>query len=394
MLTPYLPYPLYSGGQIRSFNLLKNLSRKHQITLFSFIRSENEKKYIANLKEFCVDVKVFLKRPPWSITSLVLSAISVYPLVVCMYLKKSLRTEIAKAIEKEHFDLIHAETFYVMPNIPPNKIPTILVEQTIEYLVYQHYTESIKFLPSKLIMNFDVAKIRFWEKRFWSKASRVVAMSEADKHVMQKFVPSLPVDLVPNGVDTEFFTKRSIERKKRDKTILFVGNFKWLQNREAVTILIEEIWPEIKKVLSKAKLWIVGRFPTQKILHYASSSIRISSDIYDIRDAYKSADVLLAPIYGPGGTRYKILEAMAAGVPVVTTPTGIEGLGAIHGQEALISERSIQLAKETVKLLTNSFLYRTLVVNGRRLVEKRFNWKTIASNLDQIYQKATYEKKH
>ncbi|MBI5452669.1 glycosyltransferase, partial [Candidatus Gottesmanbacteria bacterium] len=206
MLTPYLPYPLYSGGQIRSYNLLKYLSKKHQITLFSFIRSESETKYVKKLKEFCTDVRVFVKRPPWSLTSLALSAISVYPLVVCMYLKRNLKEEIGKAIEREHFDLIHAETFYVMPNIPENKIPTILVEQTIEYLVYQHFTESIKLLPLKWIMNFDVLKIRFWEKKFWQTASRVVAMSAADKKIMQTLTPRLTVDLVPNGVDTEFFT--------------------------------------------------------------------------------------------------------------------------------------------------------------------------------------------
>lgn len=390
MLTPYLPYPLYSGGQIRSYNLLKYLSKKHQITLFSFIRSESETKYVKKLKEFCTDVRVFVKRPPWSLTSLALSAVSVYPLVVCMYLKRNLKEEIGKAIEREHFDLIHAETFYVMPDIPENKIPTILVEQTIEYLVYQHFTESIKLLPLKWIMNFDVLKIRFWEKKFWQTASRVVAMSAADKKIMQTLTPSLTVDLVPNGVDTEFFIKKKIESAKKERTILFVGNFKWLQNREAVTVLVKQIWPNIKKKLPNIKLWIVGRFPTYDIQRFSSPSVKISSDIEDIRDAYRLSDVLIAPIYGPGGTRYKILEAMAAGLPVVTTPTGIEGLGAVHGREALIGINPFDLSKFTIQLLTDVSLYTKLVTNGRRLVEKKFNWQTIADSLDSIYQKAIY----
>src|SRR3989344_2928983 len=144
MLTPYLPYPLWSGGQIRTFNLLKNLAKKHEITLFSFIRSEKEKEYIPYLKKFCTQVKVFVKRPPWSLTSLLLAGTSFYPLVVCLYLNDEVKREIRAANSKKHFNLIHAETFYVMPNIPEGRIPIFLAEQTIEYLVYKHHIDTVK----------------------------------------------------------------------------------------------------------------------------------------------------------------------------------------------------------------------------------------------------------
>lgn len=393
MLTSYLPYPLWSGGQIRTYNLLKNLSRKHEITLFSFIRDEKEKKYIPHLKKYCVEVKVFKKRPPWSFTSLALSAVTYYPLVVCMYLNRVVRQEIAKAISEKHFDLIHAETFYVMPNIPETKIPIILVEQTIEYLVYQHFKKSVKLFPLRLLMQWDVTKIKYWEKRFWQKATHVVAMSETDRQVMVKMVRRLTVDLVPNGVDQEFFEKKNTNIGKKGKTVLFVGNFKWLQNREAVSILVKNIWPRILNKLPDAKLWIVGRFPTGEIHNFASGSVEISSDIDDIRNAYLKSDVLLAPIYGPGGTRYKILEAMASGLPVVTTPTGIEGIGAVNNKHALICGNEEDFVKKTVNLLTDRRLYRTLVINGRKLVVEKFNWEIITRTLDRIYQEAAREKK-
>jgi polysaccharide biosynthesis protein PslH len=390
MLTPYLPYPLYSGGQIRSYNLLKHLSAKHNITLFSFIRSETEKQFIPKLKEFCTDVKVFVKRPPWSLRSLLLSAVTVNPLVVCMYLKKELTLEIEKATFKNHFDLIHAETFYVMPNIPQNNIPVILVEQTIEYLVYKHYTETVKIYPLKQLMEYDVSKILYWEKEYWKKATRVVAMSEADRNEMKKVVSKLQVDLVPNGVEPEFFSMNKVKNKNK-KIVLFVGNFKWLQNREAVSILIREIWPIIQKKLPDVKLWIVGRFPPKEIINLSSKSITVSSNLYDIRDAYKNSDVLLAPIYGPGGTRYKILESMASGLPVVTTPTGIEGIGAKIGRDVLVSNNVFGLAKATIKLLTDQKIYESLSKNSRNLVKTNFNWKNIANSLDRIYKEAAYE---
>ncbi len=393
MLTPYLPYPLWSGGQIRTYNLLKNLSKKHKISLFSFIRNESEKKYIPNLQEFCSDVKVFMKRPPWSLWSLGLSGVTVYPLVVCMYLKQSLRKEIKEAIDRENFDLIHAETFYVMPNIPQGKVPTILVEQTIEYLVYQHFTQSVKFTPLKMLMNFDVGKINFWEKRFWQKATKVVAMSDSDRLSMQRLVPNLQVDLVPNGVDTQYFKRKEQVVSSKNPIILFVGNFKWLQNREAVSILVKKIWPLVVKEVSNAKLWIVGKFPTSEIKNFSSASIKVSDDIDDIKDAYVQSDLLIAPIYGPGGTRYKILEAMATGLPVITTSTGVEGLDITHGKQALIKDNPEDLASEIVKILNNPKLYKTLAENGRKLVEEKYNWERIAQELDKIYERAVYGEK-
>lgn len=391
MLTPYLPYPLWSGGQIRTYNLLKNLSCKHEITLFSFIRDHREKEYIRNLGKYCENVQVFIKRPPWSFTSLSLSAVTFYPLVVCMYLNNDVKRKISEEIEKRHFDLIHAETFYVMPNIPNNRIPIILAEQTIEYLVYRHFTQTVKFLPKKIMMDWDVAKIHFWEKRFWKKAVRVIAMSEADRKVMKKHDVNLKVDLVPNGVDTKFFRDRKRNRKLKKK-ILFVGNFKWLQNREAVMVLVEKVWPRVKQKFTDASLWIVGKNPTENILNYRSETVDVDDSVTDIRQAYYQSDALLAPIFGPGGTRYKILEAMACGLPVVTTSVGIEGLDAEKKQAVLIGNDEDQLAEGIIDVLTDDDLYQKLSSNGRKLVEQNFAWETITSRLDKIYQEAVLGK--
>src|SRR3989304_6626329 len=117
-------------------------------------------------------------------------------------------------------------------------------------------------------------------------------------------------------------------------------------------------------------------------------NVTVSDDIDDIRDPYYRSDLLLAPIYGPGGTRYKILESMAAGVPVVTTSTGIEGLSAVNFRHAVISDSARGLADSSIKVLTDPKLYNRLAENGRHLVEQDYSWKKIAGKLDLIYQKA------
>jgi len=386
MLTPYLPYPLHSGGQIRSYNLIKNLSQKHQITLFSFIRSQKELTHIAELEKYCAKVKVFKRRQAWDPRNILISALTPYPFLVAIYLSKSVKNAIRRELAS-NYDLIHAETFYVMPNLPkPTNIPTLLVEQTIEYMVYQRFVEDFKFFLLKPLLYFDVLKIKLWEKYFWQKATRLAAMSQSDKQIMEKSVKDRKVDVVANGVDVEHFTESRIA-KAVNQTILFVGNFKWLPNKDAAKFLVTDIWPKIHQQLPRAKLWIVGRNPTSEILDLSNQkNVTVSGEVDDIREAFQKSSVLLAPIRNGRGTKYKVLEAMASQVPVVTTKLGIEGIAAINQSSVLIAETADGLADKTIQVLTDKNLAAKLAANGKKLVYNQYNWQAISKELDQIYQ--------
>ncbi len=384
MLTPYLPYPLYSGGQIRSYQLLKFLARRHQITLVSLIRHASEKQYVKDLEPFCDRIIVVKRRKAWSLLNILLAAFSPFPFLIAIYYSRQLKELVRKELAREKYDLIHAETFYVMPSIPETSVPILLVEQTIEFKVYQHFAHNFGFLLLRPLLYFDVFKLKFWEQYFWRKATRVVAMSDADKHVMQQAIPSRDIDIVPNGVDLSFFVfKKGVSTTP--PTILFVGNFNWLQNREAVHRLVSEVWPRILEKIPRAKLWIVGRNPTAGILALRNGQVKVGM-VTDIRDAFESSDILVAPLYGPGGTRYKILEAMAAGVPVVTTRAGIEGIHARDGEDVLVRNEAEEIAQAVVTLANNSSLYRNLARNARRLIEQEYNWHSIAAGLDELYR--------
>ena len=384
MLTPYLPYPLHSGGQIRSYNLLKDLSNKHQITLFSFIRSSNEKRHIKELKKFCHDVKVFKRRKAWDPRNIILSGVTLYPFLVSIYLSKKFKDAIKKELEDNQYDLIHAETFYVMPNLPnPANLPTLLVEQTIEYAVYQRYVKDFKLFIIKPLLYFDVFKIKFWEKYYWNKATRLAAMSTSDKSIMQRSVKGRKVNVVANGVDVDHFNQLEAHPPKHP-TVLFVGNFKWLPNKDAVKFLVSKIWPLIKKQIPTAKLWIVGRNPTNDILKLnEDKSISVTGSLDDIRTAFKSSSVLLAPIRTGRGTKYKVLEAMASQTPVVTTKLGIEGVDA-QGS-VLIAESAKALAEKTIKILTDKKLAKNLSKQAKKILDSKYNWKAISEQLDNIY---------
>lgn len=387
MITPYLPYPLVSGGQIRTYNLLKNLASKHQITLASFIRDNDEKKYLKDLEPYCQKVIVFKRRKAWAPVNILLSAISPFPFLVCIYFDMRVRAQIKKELAKQKYDLIHAETFYVMPNIPQTKIPIFLVEQVIEYLVYQRFVEGLPkwlfFL--KPILSVDVFKIKWWERYYWKRAKRLAAMSEEDKNFIQNLEPKLKIDVVANGVDIEYFTKTK-KQKPKYPTVLFVGQFKWLPNRDATKFLVSEIWPIIKKSIGNARLWIVGRNPPGDILNFASSDIRVDGGVEDIRTAYAKSDVLLAPIRNGRGTKYKILEAMATKTPIVGTRLAVEGINIQSGKEAMVGKNAQELAGLTVKVLKGTDLGPQLAASAYSLVKEKYSWEKISKKLDNLYQ--------
>lgn len=396
MLTPYLPYPPSSGGQIRSYNLIKYLSKKHEITLFSLIKDDSEKKYIGQLKKYCRKIFVFKRsKTPWTLRNILLTGFGPYPFLVIRNLAPEERASIAKELSKEKYDLIHAETFYVMPHIPETSIPILLVEQTIEYLVYKHYVDSLKNPIGRIVLGIDVAKLKYWERVFWKKAARAVAVSTEDKKQMLSLAPKMVVDIVPNGVDLEFFKAKTAWDALKPK-VLFVANFKWLQNVEAAEILLKQVFGLVVKSIPEARLWIVGQHIPLEIKRLGRGNVVVDdleeSDQESIRRAYHEASVFVSPLHGPGGTRLKHFAAMAAKLPLVTTPVGAEGLGAKDGENIVIRKTSKELASATAELLKDPTRSEKLAQNARKLVEEKYSWQKMAQYLDKVYLKTGHEK--
>jgi polysaccharide biosynthesis protein PslH len=388
MLVPYLPTITMSGGQTRWYNIIKHLANEHDITLFSLIKDESEKKFIPELKKYCKKVKVF-ERPkkPWTIRNIFMSVFGPFPLLVIRNQSLEERKVIRKELEKEKYDLIHAETFYVMPHLGKTSVPTILVEQTIWHEVYRHYVmHEVPVLLRPFYLQ-DVAKIRFWEKHYWGKADKLFAVSTEDREAMLKLVPEKKVGIIPNGVDTKYYKAKKVEKLKPSRILYGVTNFEWLQNQEATEILIKDVWPKMKTAVKGAKVWIVGRkIPDWVKKEEKSGNLIVTENIPDARDAYGAATIMVAPIKGAGGTRLKILEAMAAGLPVVATSVGVAGLGLTDSVNAMIADEPEIMAKKAIKLLKNPGLANKIGKAGQEHVEKHFDWKSIVKLHDPIYR--------
>lgn len=390
MLTPYVPYPPASGGQIRTLNLLKYLSVNNEITLISLYKNDTDKQYIPALKNYCKHI-VLCKRPekPWQLRTIWKALTSSDPFLIVRNYSHEAKQAVDEVLKHETFDVIHAETFYIMPHIKNTTTPIFLVEQTIEYKVYQHFVNSLPFILRPLFM-MDIMKLKRAERYYWKKALLVGGVSEADTKEVRSLEPSINPVIIPNCAGDEMFVKKLTPKNLKKPTILFIGNFDWLQNTEAVKILADKIAPIIHSKIPEAKIIVAGQNASKKLPLTSGDTIEIISLAQDDSDTvlrlYKDSTLFIAPIFGPGGTRLKILAAMASGLPVISSQTGVEGLNLENNRHVLIANTPDEFVEQTIRILNDETLYETVRRNSYELAVKKYSWKHIAGKLEIIYK--------
>lgn len=403
VISSYLPYPLFSGGQVRLYNILLQLSKQHEITLVCEKRNHQTDEDIQALKKICKHVYVADRKKQWTPQNIFQTGFSKYPFLLVGHTNRELRKLIARALAEDTFDVIHVETFYVMQNIPETNIPIVLVEHNVEYFVYQRFAAVAPFFMRPMLA-FDIWKLKHWEKKFWDRATKLVAVSEIEKKEMGRS----DVVVVPNGVDVDNFSIKNQPARNatqsvaggessirhNEQRILFIGDFKWIQNRDTARFILQEVWPTLQaritnqEVRNKIKLWVVGRNIPAAIKKLGGENVIFDEHAPDTKEIFAKASLLLAPIRVGGGTSFKILEAMASGVPVVTTPLGIEGLQAEAGKDVLVGDTADTLADAVVTILENEQQTKQMVTHARQLIEKHYDWKVIVKTLEQVYKSA------
>lgn len=391
MVTPYVPYPPSSGGQIRTYNLLKYLSQNNEITLVALYKNDEEKKYESYLKKYCK--KIYLcKRPssPWQFKNIFKTIFSSSPFLVVRNYSDEAKTIINKLLLQERFDVIHAETFYVMPHIPETNIPTVLVEQTIEYKVYKHFVNSLPFYLRLLIyFDIDIIKLKYWERFYWKKANSVVVVSSSDEKLIKNEEPKLKTSIIPNCVGDEMIINELGKKDLKSPTIFFQGNFFWLQNVEAAKFIINRIYPQLIEELPDIKVVIAGQ-NAKKLGNLINKNINIVNiepdNISKVKELFQRNTLFIAPIFGPGGTRLKILAAMGSGMPVISSVTGIEGLEVTNNKNVIIANNPGEFVAKIKQLLINQNLYEKIRKNAYYLVKEKYQWSQTAKELESVYK--------
>lgn len=384
-ISAVLPYPLHSGGQIRIYHLLKRLSKKHKVTLFSFIRNEEEREYIQHLS-FLSNVETVYRGKALQ-PKYILGALGNLSWLLATYKNKSMTDRIAKELKDKSYDLFHIEPFYVYPSLPKTKLPIVVSEHNIEYTIYEQYVRKFPVPFMRPFLFLDVVKTRIWEEMVWKKSKACIAVSEEDKRVMDA-ARSAPVAIIPNGVDCNEYVFKSRVVSEKSLRCLFIGDFAWMPNKEAVSVLLQRIWPEIHTRFPSAKLTIVGKQFPLSLNKYVTGDIRCVGRVSDIASIYDSHNVLLAPMGIGGGTKFKLLEAFATGIHVLTTKQGAMGLSVSPTKEYLEVYTPNDYVKALEFLCTDNKHAEVMARNARKTIETVYNWDIIADQLDKVWKQS------
>lgn len=383
-----IPWPLDAGGKIRAYNMLRILSEHHQVTLITYYRHEEQLDGLNALSPLCSRVVTVRRRNVWNpFTAAYLLSL---PFPAALYASISSRQAVANELKHRRYDLVHLESFYTSHLINTvHGVPVILGTENIEAEVYRQYVDA-RAIPSYILpfANFEVKRVREYEKTTWKKADVCLAVSDQDAGVIKKQADTAVV-VVPNGVSREQFPE-PFPVRKRANTLLFIGNFSYIQNHDAALRLLRFILPHIRPAVT---LLLVGRNATQQLREEVQRAntqtphrVKLEESFDDVRAVYAQADILVAPLFVGSGTKYKVLEAMMAGVPVVTSPGGIEGLKVKKERDVLIGESEEQLVQFTNRMLADDEFRRQLSRSAREQVEKTYTWERIGKKLEEAYE--------
>jgi polysaccharide biosynthesis protein PslH len=380
-----LPYPLISGGQIRIYNLLKELAKEHTISLFSFIRHEDERKYAREL-DFLRDVTMINRGWGLQLKYILPSLFGDTPLLLSTYENSEMKTAISQALQSRTFDLIHIEPFYVYPSIPDVSIPVVVSEHNVEYEVYTSYARKVRYPVVRHIQLHDADKLRKSEATILKKASAVTAVSDDDAGKLKFLSGKSNVTVVPNGVDTQYFAFEKKTFKKKKLSFVFIGNFRWMPNIDVLHTLLDDVWPVLHGRFPQSDLHIVGANIPEWAKNLTQKNVVIDGVIPDIRDAYRKADALIAPLSIAGGTKFKILEAFACGCPVITTHEGIAGIGGNVEKCVTIATTPNDFVEAVGDMIENEHMWQAKCSDARSLVETHYGWSAIAHTLSLVWK--------
>jgi glycosyltransferase involved in cell wall biosynthesis len=385
----HFPHPEvdHSGGT-DFFNYIKSLSKQHEVSLISYIQS-SEEKHVASMGELCADVEVVR-----DIRSILHKAIRhpllrvVYPKRCCYLYSTRYREKLETLLDKKKFDIVHIQGPWMAQYMDLVRGPKIVLDEVdVHSLVAYRQYQNTEHFGKRVYNLFEWVKCQSFELEACRQADLVLTRSEKDRRFIQSYLPNLNVEILPPWFEgLEQFAHIS-EKPTEEKSLLFFGMMGRTRNASAALYFYEKIFPLIRETIPQVKFYIVGSSPGKKTRQLAGDKdVIVTGYVRDVGYYYEQCTVFVAPILVGGGIIVKILNAMAAGRPVVTTPFGNEGIGAIPERDIRIADSPEEFAQKTIELLTNDSLWYAIAKNGRDFVQRRYNWEDAMQDLEGAYR--------
>jgi glycosyltransferase involved in cell wall biosynthesis len=380
IVSPFFPYPPNQGGKIRVFNLIKYLSRRNRVTL-ACLSAKKVEDYGA-LSDYC-DKIVCVERAPQTVMDLATFLLGKQPFNYLRYSSRDFRAALFDLCSNNSFDVVQVEMpmLWQYADIFAGS-PVILDAHNVEYELLHTFQKSCANPFKRALYALELNRFRELEKTAWKESRLCFTVSEAERGIIGAQAGSQEkVVTVPNGVDLERFVFKP--KSDRGKRILFLGGMDWSPNLDAAQYFLTEIFPCIREKIPGVEVDFVGKdlWKVKDLVRF--EGIYLHDNVPDVLPWFQRADVLAVPLRQGAGTRIKILESMAAGLPVVTTSKGCEGTEVSHGKHLLIADSTEAFAKEVVRLIEDNSLAGRLAQEARGLIEAKYSWEMAANTIHE-----------
>lgn len=401
-LSHLIPYPPKGGVLQRSYNMVRELSRYHEVDVLAF----NQVNLIqplfksveagvaeadAALKGFCrqhrfFDVPVDAHRAKKYWVAL-LGAFG-RPYNLRWLESDAYGAAVREWTARTKYDIVHFDTISLLPYLDDmaQSAATVLDHHNIESHMLLRRAENEPSWLKRIYYGREGALVEAFEKRYCPQFSLNITCSDIDTDRLKDISPASQVLTIPNGVDLGYFIPQGLE--KQSQKLVFVGTLNWYPNIEAVLYIANELWPRLKKKFPNISIDIIGANPPAEIKEIAKvdNSFRVLGFVDDIRPYIESAAVYLCPIRDGGGTKLKVLDAMALGAPMVAHPIACEGISVVDREDVLLAESTDEFIERVSELLESEALRKHLSVNARALIEKSYGYEAIGKQLSTAYE--------
>ncbi len=384
------PHSKVIGGPIIIYNRVKYLSRSHTVSLAAFDPHGATGEQVDSIGVYCKDLRLVPGVKPRSLPRRAWDYVAgpVPPYFMLNYSKEMYRA-ISEMVAARRYDIVISEYSMVAQYLYHNPdlagIRRVMSVHECYYLARRKVFEFQGLNREGISALMQLKGLKRFEFDMYADADKVLTLTPEGKDELLAVRPGLDIAVVPHGVDVEGFAPDR-RQEGSQPTVMFLGNYPHDPNRDAVVFFAREAWPTVKKAVPGARFLVVGRGPTDDMLELArrDPSIEITGQVDDVRPYLEVSDVFVCPVRLGGGFRGKVLEAMASGVPVVSTRLGAEGLPAEDGRNIILADTPGELAAATVKLLEDRGLAEGIATEARRLMVEQFSWQRGVEILEEV----------
>jgi sugar transferase (PEP-CTERM/EpsH1 system associated) len=387
---PRVCWPLDTGAKLRNYHLARVLAERSRVSLLAFVDHEPPSPSLEKVYEQVITVE---RDSAYTLPKVISGALGHTPLPVLNYTTDSMKRALEGLLSDQDFDIIQVESIHLMSYLAimrkARRRPVVVCDwHNIESELMRRYSERE---PSRLRRAYAGRTARLmseFERRAMREFDAHVVVSQRDGQRLSDLNPDARICVIENGVDTAFYSDLGPRDESRARRIVFVGSMDYHANIDGAVDFAREVWPRLRSCQPDLVFTIVGKDPAPEVRELAQiAGIEVTGTVDDVRPFYREAIAAVVPLKVGGGSRLKILEAMAAGVPVVSTTLGAEGLEVQSDENILIADTNEQLVEAISSVVENEALRNDLSAAERALVASRYDWSSLGASLFDAYEK-------